>query len=238
MEYLDPLPRVRVLVLHKESIVAHGLRATLGAQPELDVQQGAGSESNGQGFDVVVCDYDTGLALASPGRARTGIAANEVSRVLVLTAHASEQSVRQALERGVQGYVLLDSPIDEVVRGVRAVSLGQRYMSHAVAQRMADSLTHETMTTRESEVLYLLAAGQCNKSIARQLQIAVGTVKAHVKSIMGKLDANSRTQAVSIAALRGLVGLTADTSDLVPVRPAQPRTADAPVRALSSQYGR
>jgi two-component system NarL family response regulator len=227
MEYLDSLPRVRVLVLHKESIVAHGLCAALGSQPELEVQQGAGSVSNSNSFDVVVCDYDTGLALASPCRARNGIAANEASRVMVLTAHASEQSVRLALERGVHGYVLLDSPIDEVVRGVRAVSLGQRFMSHAVAQRMADSLTHETMTVRENEVLLLLAAGQCNKSIARQLQIAVGTVKAHVKSIMGKLNANSRTQAVSVAALRGLVGLTADTSHMASVRAASARQTNA-----------
>jgi DNA-binding NarL/FixJ family response regulator len=72
---------------------------------------------------------------------------------------------------------------------------------------MADSLTREALTAREAEVLDLLACGQCNKSIARQLDIAVGTVKAHVKAIMAKLDASSRTQAVSVAAQRGLVSL-------------------------------
>lgn len=218
MESVDNTQRARVLVLHRESIVAFGLSATLSSQPGIDVQQGIGSETSADRFDVVVCDHDTGVALAQPARTR-----NDGPRVLVLTAQSSERAVRQALERGVHGYVLLDSPIDELLQGVQAVCRGQRFLSPAVAQRMADSLTHEALTSREYEVLTLLAAGQCNKSIARQLQIAVGTVKAHVKAIMGKLDASSRTQAVSVAAQRGLVGLGVESPSKAPTQPARPR---------------
>jgi DNA-binding NarL/FixJ family response regulator len=84
---------------------------------------------------------------------------------------------------------------------------GRRYLSASVAQHIAESLTHATLTPREHEVLDCLATGQCNKTIARHLEISVTTVKAHVQAIMGKLDASSRTHAVSIAAQRGLVGL-------------------------------
>lgn len=217
MESVHNTPPARVLVLHRESIVALGLSATLGTLPGIEVQQGIGSQTNAERFDVVVCDHDTGLALAQPARTR-----NDGPRVLVLTALSSERAVRQALERGVHGYVLLDSPIDELLQGVHAVCRGQRFLSPAVAQRMADSLTHETLTSREHEVLTLLAAGQCNKSIARQLQIAVGTVKAHVKAIMGKLDASSRTQAVSVAAQRGLVGLGGEAPSRTPSPAAWP----------------
>jgi DNA-binding NarL/FixJ family response regulator len=116
--------------------------------------------------------------------------------------------VRGALEQGVHGYLPLDRGIDEFVHGVRTVARGSRYLAPSTAQCMADSLTREALTAREAEVLDLLACGECNKSIARQLDIAVGTVKAHVKAIMGKLDASSRTQAVSVAAQRGLVSMS------------------------------
>jgi len=206
MEFPSTSQNLRVLVLHKESIVATGLCSTLDAQPGIDVLQGIGSETSVDLFDVVVCDYETGLALSQPPRSRSIGPSREGSRVLVFTALSNERAIRQALEQGVHGYVLVDSPAEELLKGVIAVSRGQRFLSRTVSQRMADSLTRETLTSRESEVLLLLAAGECNKSIARELQIAVGTVKTHVKAIMAKLDANSRTQAVSVAAQRGLVG--------------------------------
>ena len=199
----------RVLVLHAEAIVGFGLSAALSGHAGFDVRLGTlpgdatASASASADADVVVCDYDTGLRLAraarQPGLQRRG------ARLMVMTAQDREQAVRLALEGGVHGYLLQGCPVDEFVTGVRAVARGQRFLSLAVAQRMADSMSREALTGRESEVLDLLACGQCNKSIARELQIAVGTVKAHVKAIMAKLEASSRTQAVSVAAQRGLV---------------------------------
>lgn len=210
MERPSTSQNLRVLVLHKESIVATGLCSTLATQPGIDVLQGIGSETSADLFDVVVCDYETGLALSQPARSRGLGSSRDGSRVLVFTALSSERAIRQALEQGVHGYVLTDSPAEELLKGVSAVSRGQRFLTRTVSQRMADSLTRETLTSRETEVLLLLAAGQRNKSIARELQIAVGTVKAHVQAIMAKLDANSRTQAVSVAAQRGLVGFDSE----------------------------
>jgi len=223
MASVDTLQPARVLVLHRESIVAFGLCATLAQEPGIDVQQGIGSQTSADRFDVVICDHETGMALSQPARGRNGSTMHQGPRILVLTAQSSERAVRQALDRGVHGYVLLESPIEELVRAVLAVCRGQRYLSPAVALRMADSLTHESLTSRESEVLMLLAAGQCNKTIARQLQIAVGTVKAHVKAIMGKLGASSRTQAVSVAAQRGLVGLGIESPSRHSVEAIWPR---------------
>jgi DNA-binding NarL/FixJ family response regulator len=193
----------RVLVLHAEAIVGFGLAAALGAQPGFEVQVGVAPD-NGD-FDVIVCDYDTGLRLARAARQQNP--QRSAARLLVMTAQDREQAVRLALECGVHGYMLQGCPVDEFVTGVRTLARGQRFLSLAVAQRMADSMTREALTGREAEVLDLLACGQCNKSIARELQIAVGTVKAHVKAIMSKLEASSRTQAVSVAAQRGLVAL-------------------------------
>jgi DNA-binding NarL/FixJ family response regulator len=198
----------RVLILHAEAIVGFGLAAALQAQAGFDVQVGAPPDKNAQGaFEVVVCDYDTGLGLARAAKQQS--LQCSPARLLLMTAQDREQAVRLALECGVHGYMLQGCPVDEFVAGVRTLARGQRFLSLAVAQRMADSMTREALTGRESEVLDLLACGQCNKAIARDLRIAVGTVKAHVKAIMGKLEASSRTQAVSVAVQRGLVALQA-----------------------------
>jgi DNA-binding NarL/FixJ family response regulator len=197
----------RVLVLHAEAIVGFGLAAALQAQAGFEVQVGAPPESSHAAaeFDVLVCDYDTGLGLARAARQQN--LQRTAAPLLLMTARDREQAVRLALECGVHGYMLQGCPVDEFVTGVRTLARGQRFLSLAVAQRMAESMTREALTGRESEVLDLLACGQCNKAIARDLRIAVGTVKAHVKAIMGKLEASSRTQAVSVAVQRGLVAL-------------------------------
>jgi len=137
--------------------------------------------------------------------------------VLVVTPHGREHEVRLALDSGVHGYLLLGCPVDELAAGVRMLGQGRRYLGMEVSQRMADSLTREALTARETEVLRLLARGLCNKSIAARLTIGVGTVKAHVRGIMGKLDASSRTQVVSIAAQRGLVD-----DEAIAARPMSP----------------
>jgi two-component system NarL family response regulator len=128
-----------------------------------------------------------------------------VARILALTTHDREVEIRRAFEAGVHGYLLLGGPLSELLEGVEAVASGVRFLCRAVAQRMADSLTHATLTSRETEVLQLMASGESNKGIARKLQIEVGTVKSHMSAIMTKLGASSRTQAAGIAATRGLV---------------------------------
>jgi DNA-binding NarL/FixJ family response regulator len=192
-----------VLVMHAEPLIAVGLAAALRQVSGFSVHAQGGDALSAGAVDVIVADYEAGMQLASaPGNRATGL---KNARVLVMTTHDREHEVRQALEAGVHGYLLLGCPIQELIAGVTALGRGSRYLCLAVAQRMAESLTREALTPREADVLRLLVRGQCNKSIAKQLDIAVGTVKAHVKAIMGKLDASSRTQAASVAAQRGLI---------------------------------
>ena len=194
---------VDVLVMHAEPLIAVGLAAALRQCPGFAVQVHGGDGLPGEGVDVIVADYQDGVQLASkPGMRAPSL---KDARVLVMTTHDREHEVRLALEAGVHGYLLLGCPIQELIAGVSALARGSRYLCLAVAQRMAESLTREALTPREADVLRLLVRGQCNKSIAKQLEIAVGTVKAHVKAIMGKLDASSRTEAASVAAQRGLI---------------------------------
>jgi len=198
--------RLNVLVMHAEPILAAGLVASLRQATEIDVFVfGVDVLSPGDPtVDVVVADHTTAIGLARDVKgARRNTLGN--ARILVVSTQVREHEVRLALEAGVHGYLLLGCGIEELLTGVRQLGRGSKYLCLEVAQRMADSLTREALTSREAEVLRLLSMGQCNKTIANALDIAVGTVKAHVKGIMSKLDAASRTEAVSIATKLGLV---------------------------------
>ncbi len=200
----DTPPPLRVLVSHPEPLLAMGLVAAL--------RQQAGVEASMAGIhpgpsaeawpDVVVTDYRGGLALAREA-ARRG---QRRSAVMIMTMYDREHDIKAAMEAGVHGYLLQGCSIEELATGVSLLAGGGRYFCLEVAQRIADSLTREPLTPRETDVLRLLALGQCNKSIARQLEITVGTVKGHLRAIFDKLQAGSRTEAVGIAARRGLIG--------------------------------
>lgn len=127
---------------------------------------------------------------------------------MAVTQIRSEWDVRAAMNAGVDGYVLQGCPLEELIHGVRMLAQGSRYLCPAVVHLIADSLTREALTSRETDVLGLLAQGASNKLIAHQLGIAVGTVKAHMRSIMDKLDATTRAHVVTVACRRGLVSST------------------------------
>ena len=97
------------------------------------------------------------------------------------------------------------SPLLRRIEAVRSLHLGQRFLCNAASASMAESVTQELLTGREREVLALMSQGLDNKSIALRLDIALGTVKSHVKAVLAKMAARSRTQAVAVARQRGLV---------------------------------
>lgn len=201
---IDTPPPLRVLVSHPEPLLAVGLVAALREQDGFEVSRaGSHAESSAEARrDVVVTDYRGGLALAR-GAAR---GAQRRSAIMIMTMCNREQDVKAAVEAGVHGYLLHGCSIEELAKGVSVLGSGGRYFCMEVAQRIAESLTREPLTPRETDVLRLLALGQCNKSIARQLEITVGTVKSYLRAIFNKLQAGSRTEAVGIAARLGLTG--------------------------------
>jgi two-component system NarL family response regulator len=136
---------------------------------------------------------------------------------LILTHHESEAKIRHALERGVHGYLLLGCSLQELISALRALSVGAVALDPLVVGRMADWMKQQALTPREEDILRQVMLGLSNKGIARKLSLAVGTVKTHVKAILRKLDATSRTEAVAIAQRRGILreeceGLTLDVA--------------------------
>ncbi|MFK3739935.1 response regulator transcription factor [Massilia sp. TN1-12] len=188
-------------VMHVHPAMSAGLAALLQSKEWLVTLHAEQPESMA-GADVVVTDYDTGLELA-----RTSAGRRRGQEVLVVTNRDKEWDVRRALEVCVGGYLLEDTSAAQLQHAVRYVLTGSRYLCPTVVERIRDGLPGDRLTNRESDVLQLLAKGHCNKRIARDLGIEVGTVKWHLRSLMTKLGASARTQAVVLAAQRGLVGI-------------------------------
>ena len=132
---------------------------------------------------------------------------------MVFTCRGSEWEIHSALQAGIQGYLLQGCSADDAVRGVKSLARGVSFFCSTASQKMVDCVTHQTLTRRESDVLKLLSDGLSNKLIARELDVAVTTVKAHLRAILAKLGANSRTHAVLVAARRGLVSRPPIVSD-------------------------
>jgi DNA-binding NarL/FixJ family response regulator len=129
------------------------------------------------------------------------------ARIIVLTTYAGDAQAAAALKAGAAGYLLKNLVRKELLETIRAVHSGKRRVPPEIATGIAEHVADDELTGRELEVLRRVAAGKSNKLIAAELDIAEGTVKTHMKSILPKLDASDRTHAVMIALKRGILDL-------------------------------
>src|SRR5262245_35815572 len=127
------------------------------------------------------------------------------ARVIMLSSSDSDGEIQRALRSGASGYVLKSLPQDELLAVIRSVHAGKRRVPAEVAARLAEHLGEDDLTARELEVLRLIRDGYKNKQVADRLSISDNTVNFHIKNIVGKLGANDRTHAVTIAVRRGLL---------------------------------
>jgi two-component system NarL family response regulator len=130
------------------------------------------------------------------------------SKVIVLTTFESERDVHLALKSGARSYLLKDTPREILLDTIRQVHRGKTCIPPRIGQKLAENMSHPTLSKREMEILKLIADGRSNKEIGSQLGITEGTVKTHTKSVLSKLHAPGRTAAVKEAIHRGLVHLS------------------------------
>lgn len=129
------------------------------------------------------------------------------ARIIVLTTYTGDIQVLRALKAGARAYLLKGLLRKELLETIRAVHAGQKRIPPEVAAQLAEYAAEDALTSREIDVLRLVAAGNANKQIAAQLSITEETVKGHVKNILSKLRANDRTHAVTIGLKRGIIKL-------------------------------
>ncbi|MCH8206136.1 MAG: response regulator transcription factor [Chloroflexi bacterium] len=208
---------IRILVADDHPVLLDGLVAVLSTQPDFKVvgEAGGGMEAVQKVAElrphVVLLDLEMPEVDGVEALRRMRDRDPDV-RVIVFTAFDTDDRIMAAVQAGAQGYILKGGPREQVFDAVRVVNAGGSLLQPLVASKLLrrvsatqDSTT--SLTPRELEVLGLLATGLQNKEIADRLGIAVRTAKFHVGSVMRKLDAGNRTEAVANAVHRGLIEL-------------------------------
>lgn len=205
---------IRILLADDHPVVRDGLAAMLATQPDFEVvgEAGTGAEAVAQAArlrpDVVLMDLEM-PALDGIEAIRLLRAADPAVQVVVLTAFDTDERIVGALQAGAQGYLLKGAPRAEIFAAIRIVSAGGALIPPVVASkllRQVRAAEHpDALTAREREVLGLVAAGLANQEIAARLSISERTVKFHVSSLLAKLGAKNRTQAVRVGRERGLI---------------------------------
>ncbi|MBN1220204.1 MAG: response regulator transcription factor [Anaerolineae bacterium] len=213
---------IRVLICDDQTIVSEGLRVILSTDAELEV---VGIASDGaEALDLVPQVKPEVVLMDLKMPVMNGIQATRLIkeqypavRVLVLTTYDADEWVFDAIRGGAAGYLLKDTPRDELIAAVKGTAAGQTHVDPNVAGKLFAQISHgaspldtslaESLTEREREVLRLLAQGLNNTDIAKRLYLSEGTVRNYVSSIFAKLGVSDRTQAAVIALRYGLADL-------------------------------
>ncbi len=205
-------PPIRVMIVDDHPVIIEGVAALVATQPDMVL---AGQAGNGleavETFrtrrpDIVLMDLQ--LPRMSGLEAIVAIRAQHpAARIIALTTYRGDAQALRVLEAGARGYLLKTALRAEFATAIREVHAGRRWIAAEIAIAMAEHVAGDALSAREIEVLRGVSVGQSNKSIATELRISADTVKAHLKSILAKLDANDRTHAVTIAVARGILQL-------------------------------
>jgi DNA-binding NarL/FixJ family response regulator len=200
---------IRVLCVDDHPLVCKGVTFILANQDDMEF---VGEANNGG--DAVeafreLCPDVTLMDLRMPGV--DGIEATKRilslapdAKVIALTTYGGDQEIYRALAAGVRGYILKETLHAEVLRAIRAVHLGKRFLPEDIAARLAEFLPHVALTNREVEVLKLVGEGLGNKEIGGKLGSASGTIRMHLQHVFRKLHASDRAHAVTLAIRRGI----------------------------------
>lgn len=201
---------VKILLAENHSLTRLGVRAVL--ESESDIELIADTDNAPDGFtkfrelkpDVTI------LGLRFPDSCSIDdlenyFAEDPKAKIIVLADHAGDAEIAKALKKGAMGYICKDVTPDDLVKAIRTVAAGRKYIPNEIAQILSENLGKEELTPTESNVLRMIVGGMSNKEIAFAMDVTENTVKSHVQNLFGKIGVSDRTSAATTAIKRGLV---------------------------------
>jgi two-component system, NarL family, response regulator len=206
-----PTQQIRVMIADDHPVVRDGLAGILKSQKDIKVvAEATNGEEACELYDRFTPDVVM-LDLRMPKKDGLQVITELMSRrlhkprIIVMTTYESEEDIRQALSAGAKGYLVKEASRQQIREAVRKVATGQTLLPIEVASKLAESMGHPELSEREFQVLQHMANGRSNKEVGQMLCISESTVKSHVSSLLAKLDAMGRTEAIAIAIKRGLI---------------------------------
>jgi DNA-binding NarL/FixJ family response regulator len=204
--------RIRVLAVDDHPLLREGIAALIANQPDIrlvgEAASGVEAVEKYRATQPNITLMDLQMPEMSGIDAIIAIRSEfPVARIIVLTTYGGDALAERALKAGAQAYVLKGLVRKDLLETIRIVHAGSKRISPDVAAQLVNHMGEEGLSAREIEVLRLVASGSSNKRIAGRLSISVDTAKAHMKRILGKLDATDRTHAVTLGLKRGIIQL-------------------------------
>jgi DNA-binding NarL/FixJ family response regulator len=202
--------KIKVLIIESETLARIGIRTILSSQTDLEIV--GETETSNQGFELFR-QTNPDVTLMSL-RLFEACAVDEIERflefapkakIIVIASHAGDTEISRSLHNGAFGYVLKDVSESDLLKAIRTVAAGRKFIPPNVAQILTENFGQESLTPSEQKILQMIVAGKSNKEIAYLLGVTENTVKTHIKNIFEKLGVSDRTTAATLAIRRGLV---------------------------------
>lgn len=201
---------IRVLVVDDHAVVRNGLVMLVQHEPKMTAIAEASSGTEAIALfdhhrpdvtlmDLRMPDFSGVEAIAAIRQAYPD------ARIIILTTYDGDEEIYRGLHAGARGYLLKDTPLDEITNAIRIVHSGKKYIPSDVGAKLSDRVNGLQLSERECQVLQFVAKGKSNREIGEQLSVTEGTVKMHLNHILSKLQASDRTQAVVTALKRGII---------------------------------
>ncbi|MDQ3129287.1 MAG: response regulator transcription factor [Acidobacteriota bacterium] len=203
-------PPIQILIVENQTLTRVGIRTILAAQDDFKIVGEAETGAEGFALFKEMQPDVTILSLRLPDSCAIDVLddyynENRRAKILILAEHAGDAEISRSLKKGAAGYICKDVAESELIRAIRAVNAGGKYIPAEIAGILSENYGQEELTPQERKILQMIVGGNSNKEISFELNISENTVKTHVKNVFEKLGVSDRTSAATLAIKRGLV---------------------------------
>ncbi len=201
---------IRLLIVENQTLVRIGLTTIIRSQNDFEIVAEAANGAEGLTLFRELKPDVTILSLRLPDSCAIDVLDqyfefDKRAKILILAEHAGDSEISRSLKKGAVGYICKDVSEDELIKAIRAVAAGKKYIPSDIAEILSENYGQEELTPSERKILQLIVAGKANKEIAYDLNVSENTVKTHIKNVFEKLGVSDRTSAATLAIKRGLV---------------------------------